>query len=84
LKVIKEFCIRKDSAAAQTIYITSGAKIVNVIDAGFDIVLLALCDYNEANVDLRTFKICHTHETIYHDNINYIGNDGCLHVIELL
>ena len=84
MKVLKEYRINKNQTAPQTIYITSGADIVNLIDLDFDVALIALCDKAEFATDLRTFQVCDLASTIYEDNIKYIGNFGAQHLIEIL
>ena len=84
MKTLKQYNIKKDLITPQTCYITRGAEIVSLLDLGFDLALVALCDITETNLDLRTFKICSSFESIYEDNIRYIGNFGEQHVIEIL
>lgn len=84
MKLLKEYRLNKATTAVQTLHIVKGAKIVNLVDFGFDIALIALCDLIDASTDLRSFKVCNTSETIYYDNVDYIGNFGEQHVIELL
>lgn len=84
MKTIKEYRLRKDIITPQTFYITKGAKIVNLIDLGFDLSLIVVCDSTENETDLRTFKVCSLYETIYESDIEYIGNFATQHVIEIL
>jgi hypothetical protein len=84
MKTLKEYRLKKDIVAPQTIYITRGADIVNLIDLDFDLALIVLCDSTEIATNLRTFKVCDLYATIFDDNIKYIGNFKNQHVIEIL
>jgi hypothetical protein len=84
MKTLKEYRLKKDLIAPQTLYITKGARVVNLIDLGFDLSLIILCSSTETNTDLRTFKVCNLYEVIYYDNIEYVGNFDEGHVIEIL
>ena len=84
MKHIKEYRLQKDTIAPQTAYITKGADIVNLIDLGFDVALIVVCNYPEMQTELRTFKVCNLTEILYEDNIRYIGNFGEQHLVEIL
>lgn len=84
MKTLKEYRIKKDIITPQTVYVTRGAEVVNLIDLGFDLSLIVLCDSTSSVSDLRTFRVCSLYETIYDDNIKYIGSFGSQHVIEIL
>ncbi len=84
MKVIKDYHIDKNKITPQTIYVTKEASIVSVADNGFDFALTAMCNAHEIATDLRTFKIYCTNETIYEDNIRYIGTVSDKHIIEIL
>ena len=84
MKTIKVYRLKKDVFTPQTVYITKGAEVVNLIDLDFDLGLIVVCDSTSSESDLRTFKVCDTFTTIYDDRIKYIGNFGAQHVIEIL
>ena len=85
MKTIKEYRIKKDIITPQTVYITKGASVVKLLDLGYnELALFVLCDPLQNDSDLRTFKICSTHETLYTDAVCYIGTFDNQHVIELL
>lgn len=84
MKIIKEYRLKKEIITTQTFYITKNADVVGTADFDFDIGLFVICDATTAETDLRTFKICYSYETIYEDNIKYIGTVGTQHIIEIL
>jgi hypothetical protein len=84
VKVLKDYHIAKDNIASQTLYITKNASIVAVADNDFDFTIVALCPAHELDTELRTFKVYSTYETIYEDNIQYLGTIGNQHIIEIL
>ena len=83
MQKIKEYKLKKDVIAPQTIYVTKNAKVVNLVDLDYDLTLIVVCDALEQDNDLRTFKICDSYANIYEENITYIGNFGNQHVIEI-
>ena len=86
MKIIKEYRLKKNVIATQTLYINKGAEIVSLVDTGYDeFAIFTLCDTLSTDTDLRTFKVCPTYATIYDNNIKYIGNfELNQHVIEIL
>ena len=85
MKTIKDYRLKKDCVTTQTLYITSGAEIVNIVDLDFDVALIVVSTVPEVTTELRTFKLCDSHEYIYHDNIKYLGvTKDNQHVIEIL
>ena len=84
MKTIKEYILNKDIVTPQTLYITKGAKVENLVDLDFDLALIVTCDLTEQETELRTFKVCSLYETIHERDIAYIGNFGAKHIIELL
>lgn len=84
MKTLREYRLKKDIITPQTFYITRGADVVNLIDLDLDLSLIVLCDSVNSESDLRTFRVCSLYETIYDDNIKYIGSFGNQHVVEIL
>lgn len=88
MKTIKEYFLNKKTVSPQTLYMPVGAKIVNILENGSNVRLVTVIDPNETLTNLRTFKICTNTESIYNDNIEYLGSFisafGDRHVIELL
>ena len=86
MKTIKEYLLDKKCVTPQTAYLTRNAEVVGVQDTLKGLVLLAVVDPTETLTDLRTFKVCSIEETIYADNLKYIGNFqsivGVQHVVE--
>ena len=86
MKVIKEYRLKKDIIATQTLYINKGAEIVSLVDMGYnELALFTLCDPLSTDTDLRTFRVCPTYATIYDNDIRYVGSfELNQHVIEVL
>ena len=88
MKVIKEYLLDKNSIMPQTMYLPVRAEPIAVQDTPRGLIMQAISDLTEHNMELRTFKVYLANENIYADRISYIDNfdgpTGRMHVIELL
>lgn len=86
MKVIREYFLNSE-ISPQKFYLPKGAQVLSV-DNSTGLVLYVLVDPAYSETDLRTFKICTAAETLYYDNIQYIGSFkgvfGNSFVIEIL
>jgi hypothetical protein len=87
MRAIKEYIIDQKVVEPQTLYMVRGAEVVGLIDGDSNVKIVTVIDPTESISDLRTFKICTTTDTIYSDNITYVGNFlsafGTKYVIEV-
>ncbi len=88
MRTIKSYLLDKSSIGIQSLYLPSDAKLVSIQDTDIGLTMFAVTDPNNHRTDLRTFKICSADETIYNDNIVYIGSyksdNGIRHVVETI
>ena len=88
MKIIKEHLLDHKSVVIQTAYFVKNSEIVATRMTSVGLMLYSISDVNETAQELRSFKICTAAETLFTDNVKYIGNFECeyglMHIVEVL
>ena len=90
MREFKEFLLDNKTISEQSIYLPTGAEVVNVSNTDRGLMLLAIVPasgYENGAPEIRTFKICANGENFIASTVKYIGSfesiTGNKHVIEL-
>ena len=90
MKMFKEFLLDDKNISEQSLYLPSGAEVVNVSVTDTGLMLLAIvkpAGYETELPESRIFKICETDEIFHANTVKYIGSFtntlGIKHVIEI-
>ena len=74
MRSIYEYILDDEDMTLQSFYLPVGADVIAIQKSSKRLILSVLGPLIATSKTIRSFKICKANETIYYDNIKYIGS----------
>jgi hypothetical protein len=88
VKSIHEYILDDKDIDLQSFYLPVGADVIAIQKSSKGLILSVLGPLTATSKAIRSFKVCKANETIYYDNVKYIGSYeselGICYVIEVI